>query len=204
MVLPWEPNVAPEGRREGHLAIDTMAIYAPIFAPIDREAIYLVVRPYFAAGWCVRDILHAIDYRPDGTGHRDTGIAWVRGEPHDQTRARLMFRLRMWRWGEADTSDGKDIMTGPYTAMTAAMKARGEALKAEQAARRAVWDREAEHAQTAIDRGASAGARRAAEVAAVLGRQRRAKADAREADHLAQLVEAARSPYGPPADDQSA
>lgn len=195
--LPFSPTAAPEGRQEGHLAADTLAIYVPIFAPINRESIYLILRAYFTADWCVRDVLHAMDYLPSGGNHFDRGKAWVRGEPVDTTLARLRDRLHQWRWGAEGNPDRDEIMAGPYTAMVAAMQTRADGLKQRQAARETEWHQQEHAAQQSRDRGASAGALRAATLARIQAQRTRAEANAREQAAIADQVAEVRSPFGP-------
>lgn len=191
--LPFDPVQAPEGKAEGYLAIATIAIYVPVFAKLDQDAVWRILRGYFTHGWCVRDVLHAMNYLPDGRTHSAPGVAWQPDELADKTLTRLMFRLRTWRWGDVDHADGQDIMAGPYTAMTQAMRARADQQVLHAAHRAAAWRREAEAAQTARDRGAPAQARRVAALAAVQGRQRRMEADSREAARLAERFAAVRA-----------
>lgn len=183
--LPFDLRTPPEGRNDGHLAVETLALLAPtVFDRIDREACYLILRAYFTAGWCIRDVLHAIDYLPDGSPHRGGGNAWERGEPADRTLFRLRKRLMEWRWSEGDLTDG-DIMTGPYTATRQAMEARAVEQRERDAVRRAEWDRQDALAQTAYDRSAHVAAFRTARVAAQQGRRARAEAEERGRQQLA-------------------
>jgi hypothetical protein len=203
VALPFDPRKAPEGREEGNLAIDTLAIYAPIFAPLDRGILYSILRAYFTSGWCVRDVLYAMDHRPSGDSHYESGIAWSRGEPGDKTLARLRDRLWTWRWRDEGSPDRDDIMQGHYTAMRTAMETRRAELLTRQRDRIAEWQQQDQDARRAHDRGASAGARRAAAVAAVQARQERVQGDARESDHRAKQVTEARSPYGSESEDDA-
>lgn len=200
IALPFDPVQSPEGHREGLLAIQTLSIYVPVFAKVDHEAVWRILRAYFDRGWCVRDVLHAMNYLPDGRTHSAPGVAWDLHEPTDKTLTRLMFRLRTWRWGDVDHAYGQDIMTGPYTAMKSAMLARGLQQQVHAAERAEQWQREAAVAQAARDRGAPAQARRMAALAAIQARQLRMAANAHEAELIRQRVIEARSPYGVTAD----
>src|SRR5215212_8427275 len=60
--LPFDPKAQPDGKEQIYLAIETLAVYVPILQAVDRDLIYRVVRPYFAAGWCVRDVIYALNY----------------------------------------------------------------------------------------------------------------------------------------------
>lgn len=191
--LPFNPKQAPEGRSEGYLALKTLAIFAPIFTPVDMEALYRIVRPYFAAGWCVRDVLHAMDYSPDGTTHWGRGPAWISGEPPDTTLARLLTRLRTWRWREADHVDGVDIMPGPYTAMVKAMAANAEVQRHRRAMNEIEYHRRDDRAREAEAKGSSVAARRVAAVSAIQGRRMHAEARAREAEAIAAQIAESRA-----------
>lgn len=141
-VLPFDPKVPPEGRDECYAAIETLTVFVPIMATIDRELIYKIVRPYFNAGWSVRDIVYAMDYTPDGQTYVGQGAAWVRGEGRDRTLYRLQRRLWAWRW--ADRADGDDIMDGAYTSMTTAMRIRREEIEQHSAIRAVDWANQAD------------------------------------------------------------
>lgn len=189
--LPFDPRAVPEGKDQMLSAIETLAVYVPILGPIDKELVYETVRPYFKAGWCVRDILHAINYLPTGETHMGQGAAWVRGEDQDRTLRRLQRRLRMWRF--SDRFDGEDIMRGPYSATQSAMRQAAEAQHAQAAARAAEWHERAEAAEQARESGAREVARRQAAIAASLARQARRHAEQRELERRAAEATRARS-----------
>lgn len=92
-------------------------------------------RDFFLAGWTVADILHALDWRPDGTlwphsGAPDTKEAW-------RMRGWLRHRLSAWR-----TEAGEPLRSRDQQAA-----ARAVALRREQEAeRRRILERQAERA----------------------------------------------------------
>lgn len=182
--LPFDPRVPPEGREEAYAAIEAICLLAPIFGSIDRDLIYRIVRPYFNVGWTVRDVVYAINYLPDGQTHPGDGKAWVRGEPRDTTLARLLRRLRTWRWKDID-DDGSDIMKGPDTATVNAMATMARKQQFNAEGRRIAEQLQDESARLARERGASSGARRVAALAVIQARQARRSADELEQKRLA-------------------
>ncbi|GAB7043607.1 MULTISPECIES: hypothetical protein [Catenuloplanes] len=180
--LPFDPRLAPDGRETAWAAIDTLKIFVPIIAPIENELIYEIVRPYFMAGWCVRDLLHAVNYLPDGTTHPGQGVAWVRGEDRDRTLWRLRQRLRRWRF--SDREEGEDVMNGPYSTTARAMAELGAGQRARAVARNLEWQERAAAARSAAHSGAREVARRQAKIAASLAREAASRADAAERERL--------------------
>ncbi|MDP9797482.1 hypothetical protein J2S43_005994 [Catenuloplanes nepalensis] len=180
--LPFDPRVAPDGRETAWAAIDTLKIFVPIIAPIENDLIYEIVRPYFVAGWCVRDLLHAVNYLPDGTTHPGQGVAWVRGEDRDRTLWRLRQRLRRWRF--SDREEGEDVMNGPYSTTARAMADLGAGQRARAVARDLEWQQRAAAARSAAHSGAREVARRQAKIAASLAREAASRADAAERERL--------------------
>lgn len=178
MALPFDPRVPPDGRQQSFEALETLAIFAPVMYPIDRELIYDIVRPYFVAGWTVHDIVHAMDNMPDGQPYTAQGFAWIRGEVRDRTLARLQRRLRAWRW--ADRDKGEDIMAGPHSSMVRTMAQRRAEQNARASVRAADWATAEIHARQGASSPARAEARKiAAQAAERAGRERRV-ADLRE------------------------
>ncbi|WP_171983428.1 GntR family transcriptional regulator [Arthrobacter sp. SRS-W-1-2016] len=92
-------------------------------------------RDFFLAGWTVADVLHALDWRPDGTlwphsGAPDTKNPW-------RMRGWLRHRLNTWR-----TEAGEPLRSRDQQAA-----ARAAALRREQEAnRRRILERQAERA----------------------------------------------------------
>lgn len=189
--LPFDPRVAPEGREEAYLAIQTLCVFAPIFSSVDTDLIYEIVRPYFVSGWCVRDVIHAINYLPDGETHPGQGAAWVRGEDRDRTLSRLRTRLRKWRWTDRD--EGSDVMHGPYTAMVSAMQRNADMQVSRAGAREAEWHLRATAAENAREAGAPEIAKRQAAIAAGMARRARREAEEAEREWFARELERNRS-----------
>ncbi|GIJ13137.1 hypothetical protein [Micromonospora andamanensis] len=190
-LLPFDPRLAPSGKTEILLAIETLSVYVPILQKIDPDLIYRIVRPYFDAGWCVRDVLYAINYLPNGDTHPGQGAAWVRGEHRDRTLWRMQQRLRTWRF--SDKEDGQDIMYGPYTATSSAMEQVAESQKRRATMRTVEWHEQAEAAKQAHHSGAKEVARRQAAIAARLARQRKSVADQMEREQVLRDIKRGRA-----------
>ncbi|WP_157241088.1 hypothetical protein [Catenuloplanes japonicus] len=184
--LPFDPRTAPDGREQAWAAIDTLAVYVPIIAPIDHELIYEILRPYFLAGWCVRDVIYALNYLPDGVTHPGQGTAWVRGEDPDRTLWRIRQRLRRWRFSERE--EGEDVMRGPYSATARAMADLGAGQRERAAARDLEWRERNAVARSADHSGAREVARRHAKIAASLAREAASRANQAELERRAATI----------------
>jgi hypothetical protein len=185
--LPFPPHIPPSGKPEIDQAVAALAMLVPVLRPIDDDLVYRVVRPYFDAGWCVRDVVYAINYLPDGQTHPGQGAAWVRSEHPERTLWRMQQRLRKWRF--ADREDGTDIMRGPYTATSLGMRRAADAQQEKAAARHVEWHRRVEAARMAEHSGAKAVARRQAVIAATLARQAKRHAEQRALEQTRQELE---------------
>jgi hypothetical protein len=130
------------------------------FHDLDREHLSAVIAPYVEAGWCVDDLLLALNQRPDGGLHEP----WT----PDRVLLRVQERLRVWRWGENGA-----VMPGEWTAMRDAMRAAAQAQAARQRQRAADWQQRAAAAQASTGDGLAA-ARQAVAAAAARSRHRRA------------------------------
>jgi hypothetical protein len=192
-VLPWPATAPADGREQAHLALETLAIFVPAFAGVPRNRLYEITRLHFAAGWCVRDLLHAMDRQPDGSNWTGPGSAWVRGEGPDITLARLRRRLRQWRWDDEDDRDsddyhGPDVMAGPWRAEADAREQATAAARERHAAAVA-----ARPVLRPPDPAVVEEARRAAQVAAGEARRRRSEGEAAEREALAAEIERGRA-----------
>lgn len=188
--LPFSPIDPPVGRAQIEAALRTLAIYVPLFMSVDQKRLYRVTGRFFAAGWSVKDILHAIDYRPDGNSHETAAIGTR--QPGDILLARVSTRLREWVWRDRfEDEEGGDIMPGPYTTMRAMMRERSEEQQIRAFSRAIEWAERERMAKEAREKGLPALARRQAAIAAALGRYRKRKADQREdaarAEHVARV-----------------
>ena len=94
----WDPNATTNARtKRGRREAERLASLELQFRsfPLQRIStphVAAICRPFFLAGWTIKDILHAIDWRPntDAMYHHD-GAHGV-----DNTGAWLKFRLSKW------------------------------------------------------------------------------------------------------------
>ena len=73
----------PENRTEALAAAQAMQERARLLRRISAEHLRHLARPFFAAGWSPRDLLHAIDHEPGGRPHGYTSgvrspAGWIR------------------------------------------------------------------------------------------------------------------------------
>jgi hypothetical protein len=73
----------PENRAEALAAAQAMRERARLLRRISSEHLRHLARPFFAAGWSPRDVLHAIDHEPGGRQHGYTSgvhspAGWIR------------------------------------------------------------------------------------------------------------------------------
>ena len=73
----------PENRAEALAAAQVMQERARLLRRISAEHLRHLARPFFAAGWSPRDLLHAIDHEPGGRQHAYTAgvrspAGWIR------------------------------------------------------------------------------------------------------------------------------
>lgn len=66
---PWPAMAVTHSRRDRLAAAEAMQAANPVAALVSTRQLRSIARPWLAAGWCVRDLLHALDYRPDGAAH---------------------------------------------------------------------------------------------------------------------------------------
>ena len=121
----WATTV-PTSRFTMLIAADWLRHRLPVFAGCSRKLIRHLCKPYWQAGWCNRDIVHAMDHRP-GLFDQTPGVL-ICPQRIATPQAFIASRLAAWR-----TPDGA-ILPGHWTArVTDAAAAR--------AARRRVADR---------------------------------------------------------------
>lgn len=185
--LSFRPTQVPDGRTEIEAAVRLIGVRVPALARCNPDTVYEILRPYFNAGWCVRDVLRALDYLPDNQPHPGQGVAWSVRDSPDKILWTLRQRLRAWRW--RDRPDEENIMRGWWTEMSTAMQVAQE----EQEHRAAIREHEWAH-QRAIAR-ASDGtarelARRQAAIAAGIAKRARREADQRENARIAAEIAA--------------
>ncbi|MGM7778990.1 hypothetical protein ACSVHC_23635 [Arthrobacter sp. KNU-44] len=139
--VPWRPELQWPTHRTPKRHVQRVAAASEIryrsfpLRCMTPKDIASSCRDFFLAGWTVADILHALDWRPDGTlwphnGAPDTKDAW-------RMRGWLRHRLSAWR-----TEAGEPLRSRDQQAA-----ARVAALRREQEAeRRRMLERQAERA----------------------------------------------------------
>uniref|UniRef100_UPI003F490E32 hypothetical protein n=1 Tax=Promicromonospora sp. CA-289581 TaxID=3240013 RepID=UPI003F490E32 len=100
----WLAHETPARRTEQLAAADELRSRVLALRPMSDRAVRSVAREFFVAGWNVLDIVHALEWRADGTRWTLDSIPWT-GEHHPAEReelarraaAWLTYRLRHWR-----------------------------------------------------------------------------------------------------------
>ncbi|KXK59799.1 hypothetical protein AWW66_22245 [Micromonospora rosaria] len=188
--LSFGPTDVPDGRAQIEAAVRLIGVRVPALARCNLGNVYEALRPYFLAGWCVRDVLRALDYLPDGRPHPGQGVSWSVRDSPDKTLWALRQRLRMWRW--RDRPDQENIMSGWWTEMSKAMAVAKEEQDHRAAIRDEDWARQRADAR-ASDGSARALARRQAEIAAGIAKRARREADQRERARIAAEIAAGKA-----------
>ena len=93
----WETTV-PTSRFSMLVAADWLRRRLPVFTRCSRKLIRHLCKPYWRAGWCNRDIVHAMDHRP-GLFHQTAGVL-ISPEHTAAPQAFIASRLRAWRTPE--------------------------------------------------------------------------------------------------------
>ena len=139
--LPWRPEIQWPPHRTTSRQIQRVAAAAEIrnrcfpLRSMTSKDVASTCRDFLLAGWTVADILHALDYKPDGTLWPHSG-APVTKDPW-RLRGWLRHRLAPWR-----TEAGEPLHSRDQRAA-----ARHAAQRRErQAERRRVLERQAQHA----------------------------------------------------------
>lgn len=65
----WPATAVTRGKRDRWAAATTLRNTNPVLGRISMKHLASIARPWLQAGWCIRDLLHALDHRPDGTPH---------------------------------------------------------------------------------------------------------------------------------------
>ncbi len=123
----FDPRAAPDGKEESMLAVQVLQQHVIALRRVNQTEIYEAVRPYFNSGWCVRDILWAMERQADGEDYNEME-AWHPREPPQKLIWRLRKRLLAWRY--ADHEDG--ILAGGWAEMRQAMAAAATEQKLRQ------------------------------------------------------------------------
>jgi hypothetical protein len=103
----WATTV-PTSRFAMLIAADWLRHRLPVFAGCSRKLIRHLCKPYWQAGWCNRDIAHAMDHRP-GLFSQTPGVL-ISPERIAAPQAFIASRLAAWR-----TPDGA-ILLGHWMA----------------------------------------------------------------------------------------
>lgn len=88
----WFPTGETTGGKDAALrAAHELRVRLPVLRGISSQHVRSVLRPFFAAGWTVGDVILAIDIRPDGR-------RWPHDAGHsvENVGAWLAYRLRPW------------------------------------------------------------------------------------------------------------
>lgn len=93
----WALTVPTSGFA-GLIAADWLRRRLPVFARCSRKLVRHLCKPYWAAGWCNRDIVHAMDHRP-GVFGQATGVL-ICPERIAAPQAFIASRLAAWRSAE--------------------------------------------------------------------------------------------------------
>jgi hypothetical protein len=80
------------------IAADWLRRRLPVFMRCSRKLVRHLCRPYWSAGWCNRDIVHAMDHRP-GVFGQATGVL-IRSDRIAAPQAFIRSRLAAWRSAE--------------------------------------------------------------------------------------------------------
>lgn len=126
---PWPLSVTPSSQDNRLAAAGEVQSRLPVLRRISTKHVRALLRPFFLAGWTPRDVIEAVDHRPDGTKWPHYGAKGV-----DNVGAWLTYRLNAWR-----SSDGQ-----PHRSPT---KRREAARAHEQARTRALLEAQHEAAQ---------------------------------------------------------
>lgn len=101
----------------------------PVLRAITPDHLAATLRPFFRAGWSIRDVAHALDHRPDGTRWPHSGATGVRHLP-----GWIRHRLTAW------TRDGQPVRSFGQRARAAAEQRAAE--RRTETARRAAGEAE--------------------------------------------------------------
>ena len=135
----------PTSRFAMLIAADWLRHRLPVFASCSRKLVRHLCRPYWRAGWCNRDIVHAMDHRP-GLFNQTAGVPLICPKHIAAPKAFIRSRLAAWQ-----TPEGA-ILPGYWTfrvADAAATKAARRLIAARHGQAGAALLRPGEHTLTA-------------------------------------------------------
>lgn len=91
----WLPHAAAQGQDNMSLAAAEFRRWLPILQRLSVPDVRSLLRPFLLAGWTLSDVLHALDWRPDGSRWPHDGDHGISPDPH---RVRGWFRYRLGPW----------------------------------------------------------------------------------------------------------
>lgn len=169
----FDPRRPPAGPAEVGAAVDCLVQHVMAMRSVGRGLLVPIVAEFFQAGWCVRDVVHALNCRPDGELHETGSATWSLTELPDRTAWRIRERLNVWRLSAVDGPG--EIMRGEWTATKLAMAGTYRAQADRQRERDDDWHQRQAAARAATGAGLVS-ARQAAAAATASGRRRKANA----------------------------
>lgn len=89
---PWPDTVVARTGAERLSAAQTIRVVSPVARRVSDRHVRSLIRPFMVAGWCTRDIVHALDFMPDGEAHRYAYNAADLRSPGGW----IAHRLRLW------------------------------------------------------------------------------------------------------------
>jgi len=106
----WAVTV-PTSKFAALIAADWLRRRLPVFASCSRKLVRHLCGPYWRAGWCNRDIVHAMDHRPGVFGQ----VPGVLISPNRVAAPRVFIASRLRAWCDPEGA----ILPGHYSARLA-------------------------------------------------------------------------------------
>jgi len=120
----WPPGQNPQRRSEALAAAESLRRGHLVLRRLSARAIRSAVRIYFRTGWTPADVLHALDFRPDGRQH-------IHADTVRSPARWLASRLSWWLGG-----DGRPVRPHSAGLREQAELARADAARARARLRR--------------------------------------------------------------------
>lgn len=102
---PWNLGSTPAGRKERLAAAIALQVVLPVLGRISAAYVASLTREWFLAGWTPRDVLAALDQRPDGT-------RWTHEHAVRHVPGWFRHRLAPWRTNPADPASPIGLSPG--------------------------------------------------------------------------------------------
>ena len=138
----WSDHAQAEGKDERVLACEKLRRLGPTFRKLSARHLAFVFKDFFAAGWTLADIRHAVEHLPTGQaqGHFVDG-EWVPysgsdGIPAARMAHWLTFRLAPWRDSDGNPTESRTQRGDRRREAALARRAAAARARDEQAARR--------------------------------------------------------------------